>query len=59
MVESAIPATAPENPAEMEAAIKQMFAEMDRIDARIRRKQKEIERLKSETRAILNTLKAA
>ena len=58
MVENAFPATAPENPAEMEVAINQMFAEMERIDERIRKKRIRIDKLKVETRAILKTLKA-
>jgi len=57
-MENTFPATAPESPAEMEA-IEQMFAEMDRIDERIRRTQKEIEKLKAELRANREPVKAA
>jgi thiamine biosynthesis lipoprotein ApbE len=49
----------PEGAAELQAAIRSMFEEMERIDVRIEQKQSEIERLKAETRAILADLKAA
>jgi hypothetical protein len=57
-MENTFPATAPENPAEMEAAIKRMFAEMELADERIRRTQKEINTLKAEIRAKREPVKA-
>jgi len=51
-------AAAPGNPTEIEAAIKEMLAEMDQMDNRVREKQKRIDKLKAETRSILNTFKA-
>jgi aspartate aminotransferase-like enzyme len=54
------PATAPtDDPAALEAAIQQMFSEMDRIDERIRRHRQETEGLKVETRAMLDSLRAS
>jgi uncharacterized protein YaaN involved in tellurite resistance len=44
---------------ELEAAINQIFEAVEQADARIRSDQAEIEKLKAETRAMLNELKAA
>lgn len=44
--------------ARLQAEIKQMFAEMEQADIRIRRHHERTERLRSETRAILASLKA-
>jgi hypothetical protein len=58
-MEETWPATAPtDDPAAIDTALKGMFAEMERIDERIRRSQQEIDGLKAETRAMLKALKA-
>ena len=44
---------------ELQAAIQQIFEEIELVNVRIKRDQAEIDRLKAETRAILNQLKAA
>lgn len=44
--------------AEIQAAIRQMFARMDEINLRIERDQADIDRLKGETRAMLAELTA-
>ena len=43
--------------AELQAAVKEVFAEMERIDVRIAQNQADIDRLQAETRAMLNELK--
>ena len=45
--------SAPKNKAELQAAITQMFAEMDRINAHMDRRRIEIDRLAAETQARL------
>ena len=49
--------TAPKTDADYEAAIQAMYAEMDRIDERIKKDQAEIDQLKAETRAMLARLR--
>lgn len=48
-----------EEAADLKTAIRQMFAEMDRVNARIESNQADIEKLKAETRAMLAQLRAA
>jgi peptidoglycan hydrolase CwlO-like protein len=47
-----------EETAELEAAIRRIFEQIERADVRINEHQKEIEKLKQETRAMLAQLKA-
>ena len=49
---------AAEEAPEIEAEIARLFAEMERADERIKQHQDETDKLKYETRAILDTLKA-
>ncbi len=42
----------------LEAAINQLFAEMERLNKHIQQEQEETDRLKMETRAMLTALKA-
>lgn len=48
-----------EEATQLEAAIRQMFEEIERVDARIESNQADIERLKAETQAMLAELRAA
>lgn len=57
MVETILSKPRPKTETEYEAAIQEMFAEMDRLDESIRRKQAEIDRLKAKTRATLDEIK--
>jgi hypothetical protein len=56
-MESTTPAEATLDEKQMEAAINEMFQEMDRLDERIRRNQSETELLRIQTQAILKELK--
>ena len=47
---------APKSKAELQAAITQMFAEMERMNARMDRSRVEIDRLAEETRATLDNI---
>jgi len=59
MEEKVLLQTALKTDADYEAAIQAMYAEMDRIDERIKKDQAEIDRLKAETRAMLMQLSKA
>ena len=48
----------PEETVDLRMEIQRLFAEMEAADIRIKRDQKEIDRLKAETRVILAQLKA-